>query len=269
MYQFPEKYLPVKKDIIQFLKTNTDYEDGSYGPLFVRLAWHASGTFVTGDRVPGGSCTGLLSLGNNDPANAGLEIALEKLKPIYEKHSWITHSDLYTLAGATSIEHMSGPVIPWRPGRKDIKDKSLCPAHGRLPDASQGTSHIKDVFGKAMEFSDQETVALIGCHVLGRCHADRSGYDGKWVHNPIRFSNQYFIQLTRQKWNKRKWDGPEQFETEDGELMMLPTDTALLEDPWRKWVDIYAKDKERFFKDFAKAFNKLMELGLPTNQAKL
>ncbi|KAJ9059031.1 hypothetical protein DSO57_1006508 [Entomophthora muscae] len=269
MYKFPEKYIPVKKDIIHFLETNTDYEDGSYGPLFVRLAWHASGTFVNGHVIPGGICTGLLSIANNDPANAGLHIAVEKLKPIYEKHNWITHSDLYTLAGAVAVEKLGGPVIPWKPGRTDIKDKNLCPAHGRLPDASQGSQHVKEVFCEAMRFSTQETVALVGCHVLGRCHTDRSGFEGKWVHNPIRFSNQYFIQLTRQKWRKRKWDGPEQFEDEEGELMMLPTDMAMLEEPWRKWVDIYASDKERFFKDFASAFNKLIELGLPRDQVRL
>lgn len=269
MYKLPEKYIPVKNDIIEFLKTNTDYEDGSYGPLFVRLAWHASGTYMDGATIPGGSCSGLLSLANNDPANAGLDIAVKKLQPIHKKHSWMTHSDLYTFAGAVAIEALGGPVIPWKAGRTDIKDSKLCPAHGRLPDASQGTEHIKDVFCKAMKFSTQETVALVGCHVLGRCHTDRSGYDGKWVQNPIRFSNQYFIQLLRQKWTKRNWDGPEQFTNEDGELMMLPTDMALLEDPWRKWVDIYAKDKELFFKDFATAFNKLIELGIPADQARL
>ncbi|KAJ9062874.1 hypothetical protein DSO57_1005996 [Entomophthora muscae] len=152
MYKFPEKYIPVKKDIIHFLETNTDYEDGSYGPLFVRLAWHASGTFVNGHNIPGGICTGLLSIANNDPANAGLHIAVEKLKPIYEKHNWITHSDLYTLAGAVAVEKLGGPVIPWKPGRTDIKDKNLCPAHGRLPDASQGSQHVKEVFCEAMRF---------------------------------------------------------------------------------------------------------------------
>ncbi|KAI0222640.1 hypothetical protein L0F63_006699, partial [Massospora cicadina] len=123
-------------------------------------------------------------------------------------------------------------------------NEKLCPAHGRLPDASQGSQHVKDVFCKAMQFSIPETVALVGCHVL-------------------------FIQLTRQKWSKRKWDGPEQYINEDGELMMLPTDMALLEEPWRKWVDIYAEDKDRFFKEFAVAFNKLIELGIPLDQSKL
>jgi hypothetical protein len=71
-----------------------------------------------------------------------------------------------------------------------------------------------------------------------------------------------FIILTKQKWTKRDWSGPEQFENEDKELMMLPTDLALLEAPWREFVDLYAKDKEAFFKDFSDAFVKLMEFGM-------
>lgn len=46
--------------------------------------------------------------------------------------------------------------------------------------------------------------------------------------------------------------------------MMLPTDIALIQDPeFKKYVIEYAKDEEKFFKDFAKAFEKLLELGVP------
>lgn len=49
----------------------------------------------------------------------------------------------------------------------------------------------------------------------------------------------------------------------DAELMMLPTDLALLSDPsFRPWVHKYAEDKETFFVDFAKVFAKLLELGI-------
>ena len=56
--------------------------------------------------------------------------------------------------------------------------------------------------------------------------------------------------------------GPFQFENRDGSLMMLPTDMVLLDDPaFKKWVVIYAKSEDKFFEDFAKAFQKLTELG--------
>lgn len=46
--------------------------------------------------------------------------------------------------------------------------------------------------------------------------------------------------------------------------MMLPSDLALLADPeFKKWAELYAKDEGKFFKDFASAFSKLLELGVP------
>lgn len=54
-----------------------------------------------------------------------------------------------------------------------------------------------------MGFNDQEIVALSGAHNLGRCHADRSGFEGPWVNNPTRFSNQYFKLLLKLKWQKK------------------------------------------------------------------
>ena len=51
-------------------------------------------------------------------------------------------------------------------------------------------------------------------------------------------------------------------------LMMLPADMALLWDrKFKKWVDVYAKDEEKFFADFAPAFAKLLELGVPFDSA--
>jgi cytochrome c peroxidase len=47
----------------------------------------------------------------------------------------------------------------------------------RLPDGALGADHIREIFGR-MGFSDQEIVALSGAHNMGRCHADRSGFDG-------------------------------------------------------------------------------------------
>ena len=44
--------------------------------------------------------------------------------------------------------------------------------------------------------------------------------------------------------------------------MMLPTDMALLEEPFRPFVELYAKDKQKFFDDFSAAFLKLIELGV-------
>ena len=83
------------------------------------------------------------------------------------------------------------------------------------------------------------------------------------------FSFQYFRLLLEEKWTVKKthngqpWKGPLQYESPDGALMMLPADMALKEDPeFLKIVQSYVKDEALFFKDFANAFSKLLELGV-------
>jgi len=116
-----------------------------------------------------------------------------------------------------------------------------------------------------MGFNDQEIVALSGAHALGRCHRDRSGFDGPWSFSPTSFTNAYYQLLLDEKWNLRKWEGPIQYEdSKTKSLMMLMTDMALTEDKkFRPWTEKYAKDEDAFFKDFSKVFSKLIELGVP------
>ncbi|KAI9140769.1 mitochondrial putative cytochrome c peroxidase [Paraphysoderma sedebokerense] len=256
-------YQRVADDIKKILP-RPGYDDGSIGPVLVRLAWHASGTYDKKTRTGGSDgATMRFAPESSDPANAGLEHARAFLEPIKKKHPWISYADLWTLSGVVAIEALGGPKVPWKPGRSDkpVSTKEI-PPNGRLPDAAQGSPHIRDIFYR-MGFNDREIVALLGAHTLGRCHKDRSGYDGAWVYNPTRFSNQYFVQLTKQKWTKKEWDGPEQFRDPEDELMMLPADMALLHDPkFKAIVELYAKDKDAFFKDFSAAFGKLLELGV-------
>lgn len=206
-----------------------------------------------------------------DPANAGLQHARVFLEEVKQKHSWITYSDLWTLAGVTAIQAMNGPEIKWSPGRTDYVDDSKLPPRGRLPDGALGSDHLRHIFYR-MGFNDQEIVALSGAHNLGRCHADRSGFDGAWVNAPTRFSNTYFKLMISEEWREKVLDnGVRQFvhydEDSEEELMMLPTDLALIQDDsFRPWVELYAKDKERFFEDFAKVFAKLMELGIDRDE---
>ncbi len=119
-------------------------------------------------------------------------------------------------------------------------------------------------------FNDQEIVALSGAHAVGRCHADRSGFDGPWQHSPTSFNNEYFRLLLSEKWSWRKWEGPKQYaDASTGALMMLPTDMALVQDKsMRKHVERYARDEQAFFADFQKAFGTLLELGVPEENFK-
>jgi len=158
---------------------------------------------------------------------------------------------------------MQGPAIPWRPGRAD-RDVSYCTPDGRLPDGSKEQSHLRAIFGR-MGFNDQEIVALSGAHALGRCHTDRSGFDGPWTFSPTTLTNDYYKLLMREKWSWRKWNGPKQYEdVKTKTLMMLPTDMALVKDKtFRKWVETYADDNDAFFRDFQNVLVKLFELGVP------
>ena len=116
-----------------------------------------------------------------------------------------------------------------------------------------------------MGFDDREMVALIGAHALGRCHTDRSGFDGPWNFSPTLFTNEFFRLLVEEKWTQKKWNGPTQFtDKTTGTLMMLPTDMALVKDKgFKKHVERYAKDNDAFFKEFSDVFVKLLELGVP------
>lgn len=244
------------------------YDDGSIGPVLVRLAWHASGTYDVATKTGGSDgATMRFTPEAAHGANAGLAEARKRLEPVKAKFPGLSYSDLWILASYVAIEEMGGPKIPFRAGRSDKPSGEWCTPDGRLPDADKGTKpstigHIRQIFYR-QGFNDQEIVALCGAHALGRCHTDRSGYSGPWTRAPTTFSNEYFRLLIETKWVPKKWNGPKQFENADGgDLMMLPADIALIEDAdFKKWVDVYAKDEKKFFADFTKAYAKLTENG--------
>jgi len=256
-------YAAVRKDI-QALLDDPKYDDGSYGPVFIRLAWHASGTYDKSSHT-GGSNGATMRHGAESlhGANAGLAVARDRLEKVKAKYPGLSYADLWTLAGSVAIEQMGGPKIDWRAGRSDNPGPVSPVPDGRLPDASKAHDHIRQIFNR-MGFNDQEIVALAGAHAVGRCHTDRSGFEGPWTFSPTVFSNDYFVQLLNAKWTERKWNGPKQYEDETKKLMMLPADLAFVQDAeFKKYVEKYAKDEAAFFADFAKAWKKLIELGVP------
>jgi len=265
----------LKKEIAQAL--NAEFErrgDGtSMAGTLVRLAWHAAGTYSAVDNTGGSNGATMRFPAESDwGCNAGLKVARDFLEPIKKNHPEISYADLWTLAGATAIEEMGGPAIPWRPGRTD-SDKPTSVPDGRLPNADNGgvagdVAHLRNIFGR-MGFTDREIAALSGAHSVGRCHTEASGYWGPWTNAETTFSSEYYRLLLEEKWtlkkthNGKKWTGPVQYENPDGTLMMLPADISLAKAPeFRPFVEEYAKDEAAFFRDFSAAFSKLLELGV-------
>ncbi|GMN48720.1 hypothetical protein TIFTF001_017888 [Ficus carica] len=195
-------------------------------PLMLRLAWHDAGTYDA--KLKTGGPNG--SIRNEEEYTHGSNNGLKK-------------------AIDFCVEVTGGPTVAFVPGRKDSK---ISPKEGRLPDAKQGAPHLRDIFYR-MGLSDKDIVALSGGHTLGRAHPERSGFDGPWTTEPLKFDNSYFVELL---------NGYSEA------LLKLPTDKALMDDPkFHLYVELYAKDEDAFFKDYAESHKKLSELGFTPSSA--
>jgi len=226
----PVDYAAVRQEL-HLLMDNPSWDDGSLAPIFIRLAWHSSGTYDHATGTGGSNGAGMrFQTEAADPENAGLEVARAFLEPVKAKFPAISYSDLWILAAYVGLEHTGGPVIPFTPGRRDHLDESYWSgmSYGRLPAAEkyccpyvEGVSDLGDsldaegkVFGwqglcshvrnevfYRMGFNDAEIVALLcGGHVYGRCHPTFSGYAGPWVEHPTQFSNEYATDMIEDEW---------------------------------------------------------------------
>lgn len=259
------EYVEKVKHEIRKLLPKADYDDGSLGPIILRLAWHCCATYNKFTRNGGSNGATMRFVPElTDDGNSGLDVARSALEPIKQKFPLMTYSDLWTLAGKVAIEEMGGPLIPWQCGRVDCIDDKYVPPNGRLPFAYKNANHIRETFGR-MGFNDREMVLLLGAHGLGRCHKRYSGWDGKWTKNPIVFSNEFFVVLLNEKWTLGSVPetGKDQYYNEDKSLIMLNTDIELIRDSqFLQLVELYSQSQSVFFQDFSIAFGKLLELGI-------
>tara|TARA_B110000444_G_C18833705_1_gene594714 strand:+ start:63 stop:2186 length:2124 start_codon:yes stop_codon:yes gene_type:complete len=203
----------MKNDIKIMLKDSKEWwpaDYGHYGPFFIRMTWHAAGTYRTGDGR-GGAATGAQRFAplNSWPDNGNLDKARRLLWPIKEKYgNKISWADLLVLVGNVAIEDMGGPNHGTVLGREDIwqseKDiywgaedewlgdnrygdtrqsleNPLAAVQMGLiyvnpegpngnPDPALSAQDIRETF-KRMAMNDEETVALTaGGHTFGKAH---------------------------------------------------------------------------------------------------
>ena len=205
-------YYALKQDLQDLMTNSQDWwpaDYGHYGPFFIRMSWHAAGTYRTGDGR-GGAGTGAQRFAplNSWPDNGNLDKARRLLWPIKQKYgNKISWADLLVLAGNVAIESMGGKTFGFGAGRPDIwhpeediywgtetewlgdnrytgdreLENPLAAVQMGLiyvnpegpngkPDPLASARDIRETFAR-MGMNDEETVALIaGGHTFGKAH---------------------------------------------------------------------------------------------------
>ena len=205
-------YFALKQDLLDLMTDSQDWwpaDYGHYGPFFIRLTWHAAGTYRSTDgRGGGGTGAQRFAPLNSWPDNGNLDKARRLLWPVKEKYgNKISWADLLILAGNVAIESMGGKTYGFSGGRPDIwapeedilwgveeqwlentrykgereLDNPLAAVQMGLiyvnpqgpdanPDPMASAHDIRTTFGR-MAMNDYETVALVaGGHTFGKCH---------------------------------------------------------------------------------------------------
>lgn len=201
----------LKKDVLDLMTDSQDWwpaDYGHYGPLFIRMSWHAAGTYRIEDgRGGGGDGSQRFAPLNSWPDNANLDKARRLLWPVKQKYgSKISWADLLVFAGNVALESMGFTTFGFGFGREDIwepeeifwgpedtwlgderysGDRELAAPFGAVqmgliyvnpegpngkPDPVAAARDIRETF-RRMAMNDEETVALIaGGHTFGKTH---------------------------------------------------------------------------------------------------
>jgi catalase-peroxidase len=201
----------LKRDLVEVMTTSQDWwpaDYGHYGPLFIRMSWHAAGTYRIEDgRGGGGQGAQRFAPLNSWPDNAGLDKARRLLWPIKKKYGkQISWADLLVFAGNVALESMGFQTFGFGFGREDIwepeeifwgpedtwlgderysGDRELARPFGAVqmgliyvnpegpngkPDPIAAARDIRETFAR-MAMNDEETFALIaGGHTFGKTH---------------------------------------------------------------------------------------------------
>lgn len=207
----------LKRDVIELMTNSQDWwpaDYGHYGPLFIRMAWHAAGTYRIADgRGGGGSGAQRFAPLNSWPDNVSLDKARRLLWPMKQKYGRrISWADLLLFAGNCAYEAMGFKTFGFGFGRQDIWEADETTNWGSEqewlgdgrhagdgviegpfgadhmgliyvnpegpggdPDPLRSAKFIRETF-RRMAMNDEETLALIvGGHTFGKCHGAVGG----------------------------------------------------------------------------------------------
>ncbi len=201
----------LKQDVMAVMTDSQEWwpaDWGHYGPLFIRLSWHAAGTYRIADgRGGGGEGAQRFAPLNSWPDNASLDKARRLLWPVKQKYGLkISWADLLVFAGNCALESMGfetfgfafGRPDIWQPdelywgpedtwlgderysGERDLENPLGAVQMGLIyvnpegpnanPDPLAAAVDIRETFAR-MAMNDEETAALIvGGHTFGKCH---------------------------------------------------------------------------------------------------
>lgn len=137
--QAPQKidYNAVYKDIAALLEKDPEYDDGNYGPILLRLAWHASGTYNVHDGSGGSDgATMRFEPESAHDANAGLGVARNFLEDVKKKYPQISYSDLWSLAGVVAVQEMV--FLLWGGGQNLSNSVAIGRSHDSLASWKNG-----------------------------------------------------------------------------------------------------------------------------------
>ena len=270
------------------------------GPVFVRLAWHDSGTHdvsLTSTEVwpKAGGAIGSIRFDPeiNHGANAGLAGAVKLLEPVKESYPDVSYADIFQMASARAIAMAGGPTIDMKYGRVDATSPEQCSPEGNLPDAEAGPEgkfggsggtrstedsaaewHLRKVFYR-MGLGDEEIVALSGAHTFGRAYADRSGLGAE----KTKFTDGTPTKLSDGSSTDKYTPGGSPWvenwlvfdnsyfttiddASTDDELLKLTSDKIIFKDTdFKPYAEKFAESKDAFFESYAKSHKALSELG--------
>jgi catalase-peroxidase len=167
-------YQALKKDLHDLMTDSQDWwpaDYGHYGPFFIRMAWHAAGTYRTGDGR-GGGATGNQRFAplNSWADNGNLDKARRLLWPIKQKYgNKISWADLLLLTGNVAIESMGGKTFGFGGGRADIWHPE--------EDIYWGTE--TEMLGNNRYYGDRELENPLAAVQMGLIYVNPEGPDGK------------------------------------------------------------------------------------------